>query len=78
MTQSYQYMSAASQISMALRIQPMRPIAEPGTVSPLSAPRDEPRSMRSGATAAVGSTRTQPRSSSHISVHACASDWRMM
>ena len=32
--------------------------------------------MRSGATAAVGSTRSQPRSSSQTSDHACASDCR--
>jgi len=37
-----------------------------------------PPSMRSGETTPVGSTRTQPRPSSQISTHACASAWRTM
>ena len=41
----------------------------PSSVAPWT-----PNSIRSGATAAVGSTRRQPKSSSHTSVHACASD----
>ena len=35
-----------------------------------------PRSMRKGETAAVGSTLTQPSPGNQTSDHACASDWR--
>ena len=37
-----------------------------------------PRSMRSGATAAVGSARTQPRRGFQYSAQACALLWRTM
>ena len=43
---------------------------------PAAAAAAAPRLTRSGRTAAVGSTRTQPRPASHTSLQAWASDWR--